>query len=216
MTRNSNGASQIWEINGIESTPPDLTLLKIINGATIASDSNVSQRTFILTKNGVVELRIHGADMFSGLFLFLALNKRWEFSGHAFDIVQSASGPPNYVNPFFVKPRPKDDSGPSPQRERPGCSRHRTALHEDRTMMACSSSYTSICALSHREEALAAEAGQSVRGKRSPSSCSVTAYACVCAVSRRDKALATDAGSLAPLHYLAPAPQSHVHRRAST
>jgi hypothetical protein len=102
MTRNSNGASQvgllhlfnvpsyrflllvrrlcnlqIWEINGIESTPPDLTLLKIINGATIASNSNVSQRTFILTKNEVVELRIHGADIkrtWYAVLLYLSLH----------------------------------------------------------------------------------------------------------------------------------------------
>ncbi|KAF7352035.1 hypothetical protein MVEN_01165900 [Mycena venus] len=92
----------IWEINGIVYTPPDLpTLLKIINGATVASDFNVSEHTFILTQNEVVELRIHGADhvSFCGAFLFFALNKHWQFSGHAFDIVQSASGPPNFVNP---------------------------------------------------------------------------------------------------------------------
>ncbi|KAJ7862914.1 hypothetical protein B0H14DRAFT_2575141 [Mycena olivaceomarginata] len=81
MTRNSNGASQIWEIGGIVSTPPDLTLLKIINGATIVSDFNVSKRPFILTQNEVVELRIHGAG------------------------TMSASGPPNSANPLFRKRR---------------------------------------------------------------------------------------------------------------
>ncbi|KAF7352053.1 Multicopper oxidase [Mycena venus] len=82
----------IWEINGIVYTPPDLpTLLKIINGATVASDFNVSEHTFILTQNEVVELRIHGADH--------GITHPFHLHGHAFDIVQSASGPPNYVNP---------------------------------------------------------------------------------------------------------------------
>ncbi|KAF7352056.1 hypothetical protein MVEN_01168100 [Mycena venus] len=74
----------IWEINGIVYTPPDLpTLLKIMNGATVASDFNVSEHTFILTQNEVVELRIHGAD--HGITHPLPSS--------------SASGPLNYVNP---------------------------------------------------------------------------------------------------------------------
>ncbi|KAJ7018209.1 laccase [Mycena alexandri] len=82
----------IWEINGVVYTPPDLpTLLKIINGATVASDFNVSEHTFILTPNEVVELRIHGADH--------GITHPFHLHGHAFDIVQSASGPLNYVNP---------------------------------------------------------------------------------------------------------------------
>jgi hypothetical protein len=36
--------------------------LKIINGATVASDFAVSEHTFILVENEVVELHIHGAD----------------------------------------------------------------------------------------------------------------------------------------------------------
>ncbi|KAJ7124449.1 Cupredoxin, partial [Mycena epipterygia] len=82
----------VWEINGIVYTPPTLpTLLKIINGATVASDFNISEHTFILKKNEVVQLNIHGSD--HGALTFLCL------SGHAFDIVQSASGPLNFVNP---------------------------------------------------------------------------------------------------------------------
>ncbi|KAJ7089520.1 laccase 16 [Mycena epipterygia] len=81
----------VWEINGISYVPPDLpTLLKLINGATVAGDFNVSEHTFILNQNEVVELHIHGAD--HGALTFST-------SGHAFDVVQSASGPLNYVNP---------------------------------------------------------------------------------------------------------------------
>ncbi|KAJ6579664.1 laccase [Mycena vulgaris] len=82
----------IWEINGIVYTPPTLpTLLKIINGATVASDFNVSEHTFILVKDEVVELHIHGSDH--------GITHPFHLHGHAFDIVKSASGPTNYVNP---------------------------------------------------------------------------------------------------------------------
>ncbi|KAJ7499906.1 hypothetical protein FB451DRAFT_1430517 [Mycena latifolia] len=78
-------------INGVVYTPPTLpTLLKVINGATIASDFNVSEHTFILVPNQVVEPRIHGADH--------GITRPFHLHGHAFDIVQSASGPVNYVN----------------------------------------------------------------------------------------------------------------------
>ncbi|KAJ7866987.1 laccase 17, partial [Mycena olivaceomarginata] len=81
-----------WEINGIVYTPPDLpTLLKIMNGATTASDFNVSEHTFILTQNEVVELRVHGSNH--------GITHPFHLHGHAFDVVQSASGPVNYVNP---------------------------------------------------------------------------------------------------------------------
>ncbi|KAF7300988.1 Laccase 17 [Mycena indigotica] len=81
-----------WEINGISYVPPDLpTLLKIINGATVESDFNVSEHTFVLKNQEVVELRIHGADH--------GITHPFHLHGHAFDIVQSASGPVNFVNP---------------------------------------------------------------------------------------------------------------------
>jgi hypothetical protein len=69
----ANAIHQIWEINGIVYTPPDLpTLLKIINGATVASDFNVSEHTFILNPNEVVELHIHGADHGTLSFFFVS------------------------------------------------------------------------------------------------------------------------------------------------
>jgi hypothetical protein len=98
-----------------------------MNGATTASDFNVSEHTFILTQNEVVELRIHGSNhgtlslslvSIPQFYLrrrnhppfpssvswrvpsrFLELIDLEKFSGHAFDVVQSASGPVNYVNP---------------------------------------------------------------------------------------------------------------------
>ncbi|KAJ7683845.1 Cupredoxin, partial [Mycena rosella] len=85
-------ADGVWEINGEVYTPPTLpTLLKIINGATVASDFNTSEHTFILKENEVVELEIHGSD--------LGITHPFHLHGHAFDIVKSSSGPFNYVNP---------------------------------------------------------------------------------------------------------------------
>ncbi|KAJ7124448.1 laccase [Mycena epipterygia] len=82
----------IWEINGIVYTPPTLpTLLKIINGATVVSDFNISEHTFILKKNEVVQLNIHGSDH--------GIKHPFHLHGHAFDIIQSAQGPLNFVNP---------------------------------------------------------------------------------------------------------------------
>ncbi|KAJ7196962.1 laccase [Mycena pura] len=82
----------IWEINGISYVPPDLpTLLKIINGATVASNFTTSEHTFVLQSNEVVELHIHGSDH--------GITHPFHLHGHAFDIVQSSSGPVNYVNP---------------------------------------------------------------------------------------------------------------------
>ncbi|KAJ7124461.1 laccase 16 [Mycena epipterygia] len=91
LTFNAAG-NGIWEINGIVYTPPTLpTLLKIINGATVASDFNISEHTFILQKNEVVQLNIHGSDH--------GIKHPFHLHGHAFDIVQSAQGPLNFVNP---------------------------------------------------------------------------------------------------------------------
>jgi len=91
LTFNAAGPG-IWEINGIVYTPPELpTLLKIINGATFSDDFNISEHTFILEPNNIIELNIHGADH--------GITHPFHLHGHAFDIVQSASGPVNFVNP---------------------------------------------------------------------------------------------------------------------
>ncbi|KAJ6526143.1 laccase [Mycena vulgaris] len=81
-----------WEINGIVYTPPSLpTLLNIINGATKASDFTVGEHTFILVENEVVELRIHGAAH--------GMTHPFHLHGHVFDVIKSAEGPENFVNP---------------------------------------------------------------------------------------------------------------------
>ncbi|KAJ7253432.1 laccase 17 [Mycena rebaudengoi] len=81
-----------WEINGIVYTPPTLpTLLKIINGATTASDFTTPEHTFILAPNEVVELRIHGSAN--------GITHPFHLHGHAFDVVQSSQGPVNYIDP---------------------------------------------------------------------------------------------------------------------
>ncbi|KAJ7124460.1 laccase 17 [Mycena epipterygia] len=90
----------VWEINGIVYTPPTLpTLLKIINGATVTSDFNISEHTFVLKKDEVVQLNIHGSDHGIKHPFHLQFVLSTSLSGHAFDIVQSASGPPNFINP---------------------------------------------------------------------------------------------------------------------
>ncbi|KAJ7253449.1 laccase 17 [Mycena rebaudengoi] len=81
-----------WEINGIVYTPPTLpTLLKIINGATTADNFTSPEHTFILAQDEVVELRIHGSAN--------GITHPFHLHGHAFDVVKSAKGPVNYVNP---------------------------------------------------------------------------------------------------------------------
>jgi len=82
----------VWAINGEVYVPPTLpTLLKIINGATVADDFNTSEHTFILKQNEIVELEIHGSD--------LGITHPFHLHGHAFDIVKSIAGPENFVNP---------------------------------------------------------------------------------------------------------------------
>ncbi|KAJ7075749.1 laccase [Mycena belliarum] len=82
----------LWEINGIPYVPPTLpTLLKIINGATLESDFTTPEHTFVLKPNQVVELRIHGSNH--------GMAHPFHLHGHAFDVIKSASGPVNYVDP---------------------------------------------------------------------------------------------------------------------
>jgi iron transport multicopper oxidase len=51
-----------WEINGISYKSPNLpTLLEILNGARKESDFAPSEHTFVLKKDEIVELHIHGS-----------------------------------------------------------------------------------------------------------------------------------------------------------
>jgi iron transport multicopper oxidase len=51
-----------WNINGISYESPNLpTLLKILNGARNDNDFAASEHTIVLTRDEVVELRIHGS-----------------------------------------------------------------------------------------------------------------------------------------------------------
>ncbi|KAJ7676837.1 laccase 17 [Mycena polygramma] len=82
----------LWQINGISYAPPSLpTLLKMINGGGTAANYTTPEHTFILKQNEVVELRIHGSAN--------GITHPFHLHGHAFDIVQSSSGPVNYKNP---------------------------------------------------------------------------------------------------------------------
>ncbi|KAJ6521419.1 Cupredoxin [Mycena capillaripes] len=91
----------VWEING-EGTSciswrETLTVRRSLRAtyapdasqdhqrASVASDFNTSEHTFILNLNEVVELEIHGSD--------LGITHPFHLHGHAFDIVKSASGP---------------------------------------------------------------------------------------------------------------------------
>ncbi|KDR65767.1 hypothetical protein GALMADRAFT_260110 [Galerina marginata CBS 339.88] len=83
----------MWEINDISYLPPDLpTLLNIIaNGFTSASNFTTTEHTFVLDRNEVIELVIHGSPN--------GVSNRFPLHGHAFDVVQSMQGPANYANP---------------------------------------------------------------------------------------------------------------------
>ncbi|KAJ6469202.1 laccase [Mycena vitilis] len=82
----------LWQINGISYVPPTLpTLLNMINGGDTAANYTKAEHTFILKANEVVELRIHGSAN--------GITHPFHLHGHAFDVVQSASGPVNYKNP---------------------------------------------------------------------------------------------------------------------
>ncbi|KAJ7939506.1 Cupredoxin [Mycena leptocephala] len=83
----------MWEINNIVYEPPTLpTLLNIINGGVSPANYSRAEHTFILQPDELIELRIHGAAH--------GITHPFHLHGHAFDVVQSASGgPPNYKNP---------------------------------------------------------------------------------------------------------------------
>ncbi|KAG6913477.1 hypothetical protein DXG01_006550 [Tephrocybe rancida] len=82
-----------WKINGIRYESPVIpTLLDIINnGYSTEANFNISEHTYVLARDQIVDLVIHGsADGHVHPF---------HLHGHAFDVVQSQSGPANYVNP---------------------------------------------------------------------------------------------------------------------
>jgi len=78
------------EINDVAYVPPTLpTLLKILTGATEEGDFNTTENTNIInTKDSVIEINITG---FPG--------HPFHLHGHSFDVVQSAGGERNLVNP---------------------------------------------------------------------------------------------------------------------
>ncbi|KAF8155428.1 laccase 16 [Crassisporium funariophilum] len=89
-----------WTINGIQYQSPDLpTLLNIIaNGYSTESNFTRPEHTFVLAPNQVIELVIHGSSH-GNATLQSRCSPTDSLHGHAFDIVQSMQGPPNYVNP---------------------------------------------------------------------------------------------------------------------
>ncbi|KAG8723224.1 laccase [Ceratobasidium sp. 395] len=83
-----------WRINNHTYAAPDMpTLLKILSkqGRVNATDFADSENTYSLERNKVVELVISGNA--------LGLPHPFHLHGHAFDVVQFGSNPPNYLNP---------------------------------------------------------------------------------------------------------------------
>ncbi|KIJ36674.1 multicopper oxidase [Sphaerobolus stellatus SS14] len=83
-----------WTINGIKYLPPDLpTLLNIMaNNFTLESDFTKSEHTFVLNRNDVIDLVIHGSSH--------GIIHPFHLHGHAFHVIESNDGGgPNYVNP---------------------------------------------------------------------------------------------------------------------
>ncbi|KAF5360031.1 hypothetical protein D9758_007648 [Tetrapyrgos nigripes] len=91
--RDSDSGELEWTINGIKYESPDLpTLLNIMaNNFSTESQFSTSEHTFVLNRDEVVELQIHGsADGHKHPF---------HLHGHAFSVVQAMTGGPNFVNP---------------------------------------------------------------------------------------------------------------------
>ncbi|KAF8523282.1 laccase [Hysterangium stoloniferum] len=87
----SNGA---WTINGIQYLPPDLpTLLNIIaNNFTFESNFTRPEHTFVLNRNNVIDVTIHGS--------LNGITHPFHLHGHAFHVIQSSDGGgENFVNP---------------------------------------------------------------------------------------------------------------------
>lgn len=61
-----------WTVNGIQYESPDLpTLLKVIaNGFTTEADFSPSEHTFVLNRNQIIDLVIHGSANGSSNLLF--------------------------------------------------------------------------------------------------------------------------------------------------
>ncbi|KAF9033807.1 laccase 17 [Panaeolus papilionaceus] len=92
FTRTTIGGEEAWTINGIRYHAPTLpTLLNIMGGATVASDFTTAESTYVLERNQVIELVIHGSA--NGHV------HPFHLHGHPFDVIQGRSGTPNYVNP---------------------------------------------------------------------------------------------------------------------
>jgi iron transport multicopper oxidase len=100
-----------WTINGIRYESPDLpTLLNIIaNNFTTESQFSTSEHTFVLNRNEIVELQIHGsADGHKQSVQIIQQvervltnpsNSPFHLHGHVFSVVQAMTGAPNFVNP---------------------------------------------------------------------------------------------------------------------
>ncbi|KAF5360046.1 hypothetical protein D9758_007627 [Tetrapyrgos nigripes] len=91
--RDSNTGELEWTINDIKYESPDLpTLLNIMaNNFTTQDQFTQSEHTFVLEKDDIVELQIHGSA--NGHV------HPFHLHGHVFSVVQAMTGAPNFVNP---------------------------------------------------------------------------------------------------------------------
>ncbi|THU81232.1 laccase [Dendrothele bispora CBS 962.96] len=91
--RDSDTGELEWTINGIKYESPDLpTLLNImVNGFTNENQFTTAEHTFVLNRDDIVELQIHGSA--NGHI------HPFHLHGHVFSVVQGMTGAPNFVNP---------------------------------------------------------------------------------------------------------------------
>ncbi|KAG6897165.1 hypothetical protein C0992_003671 [Termitomyces sp. T32_za158] len=56
MTSDTAGKAQ-WNVNNVSYLPPEVpTLVKVLDGANNANDFNITENTFIIPKNSVIQV----------------------------------------------------------------------------------------------------------------------------------------------------------------
>jgi len=104
-----------FTVNNVTYKSPKLpTLLKVLSGASKSSDFDPNENAVIVNPGSIVEINVTGFPDHPFHLQCVSLTPLYHSarthnspasphplskSGHAFDVIQSATGPPNYINP---------------------------------------------------------------------------------------------------------------------